>query len=141
MRPHTINTSLDYLRRIAPEHLEAATKMLEALPAGWCSAIPRTCRQPDGAIPWLLIPYALLALIDPLRFAPSHRTVRLAELIHQLLYAAEHDKHTPRKGTTMTDEFFPETTEVHLKAREKYLEGLKIEVAHTTTGDIIRPAR
>jgi hypothetical protein len=93
MTRNGIKTTLDYLRRIAPEHHAKAQEMVRTLPVGWENTIPAACRQPDGAVPWKTITHALLALIDPVRFSPSRRTRQLADFIHTLLDPGERVPH------------------------------------------------
>jgi hypothetical protein len=104
-----ITSSLVYLRRLAPDYYERAQQVIDTLPSGWVHTIPVSCRQPGEAIPWRLIPHALLVILDPDKFPPAPRTRRLAEFIHTLLDTAEHNTiTTSRKDFPMTDEFFPE---------------------------------
>jgi hypothetical protein len=93
MTQYGINTTLDYLRRIATEHHASAKEIVRTLPVGWQNAMPAPCRQPDGAVPWKAITHALLALIDPVKFPPSRRTRRLAGFIDSLLDTNERVPH------------------------------------------------
>ena len=93
MTRNGIKTTLDYLRRIAPEHHAKAQVIVRTLPVGRQHSIPAACRQPDGAVPWKTITHALLALIDSVEFPPSWRTRRLAGFIHTLLDPGERVTH------------------------------------------------
>ena len=93
MTRNGIKTTLDYLRRIAPEHHASAQEIVRTFPVGWQNAVSTVCRQPDGAVPWKAITHALLALMDPVKFPPSRRTRRLAGFIHSLLDTNERDPH------------------------------------------------
>ena len=93
MRQYGTKTTLDYIRRIAPEHHAIAQEIVRTLPIGWEKDMPAACRQPDGAVPWKTVTHALLALIDPVRFPPSRRMRRLAGFIHSLLDTNERVPH------------------------------------------------
>jgi len=93
MTRNGIKTTLDYLRRIAPEHHASAQQTVRTLPVGRQNAVSTVRRQPDGAAPWKAITHALLALIDPVKFPPSRRTRRLAGFIHSLLDTNEQVPH------------------------------------------------
>jgi len=89
MTRNGIKTTLDYLRRIAPEHHTEAREIVRTLPVDWQNAMPTPYRQPDGSVPWKAITHALLALIDSVKFPPSRRTRRLAGFIYSLLSTNE----------------------------------------------------
>ena len=79
----SVEVTLQYLRRLAPDQAPVAEAILAELPHGWHCWIPRPCRRNDGSISAPAIAHALLHIIDPARFPASRRIALLASYIQQ----------------------------------------------------------
>ena len=77
--------TVQYLKRLSPDHASAAEELLKKLPPGWTVAIPRQCRQPDESLSGPAIARALLFILDPEQFPACRRIALLARYISELI--------------------------------------------------------
>jgi hypothetical protein len=72
------DSTLRYIRYLAPDKEEEAGKLLATLPSGWERNVPRQCRHSDGSLSRLALAHALLELLMPGGTLPSHAVRALA---------------------------------------------------------------
>ena len=80
-----MSVTLQYLKRLSPDHFAAAEQFLNELPPGWPVAIPRQCRRPDESLSGPAITHALLFILDPEHFPACRRIALLAKYISELI--------------------------------------------------------
>ncbi len=81
---HSSDSTLKYIRYLAPDKVEEARKLLSGLPPGWERSVPRQCRHSDGSLSRLALAHAVLEILLPGTTLPSHAVRVLAVYIHEL---------------------------------------------------------